>query len=77
MDQLVAGGFAVIGSPDDAIAQLERLEEQSGGFGAFLHMAVNWADWAATKRSYELFSRYVMPHFQGRNRQRGGSMDAR
>ena len=29
-------GVAVVGTPDDLIAQIERLEEQSGGFGAFL-----------------------------------------
>jgi len=75
VDQLVNGGFAVIGSPDDAIAQIERLQEESGGFGAYLVMATNWADWAQTKRSYELMSRYVMPHFQGRNRARQGSME--
>jgi limonene 1,2-monooxygenase len=75
MDQLIGGGFAVVGSPDDAIAQIERLQEESGGFGAFLIMATDWADWAQTKRSYELFSRYVMPHFQGRNRARRESME--
>ena len=26
-------------------------------------MAHNCADWEATKRSYELYARYVMPHF--------------
>ena len=75
MEQLISGGFAVIGTPDDAIAQLERLQTESGGFGAFLIMATNWADWPQTLRSYELISRYVMPHFQGRNRARRSSMD--
>ena len=32
-------------------------------------MAHNWADWAETKRSYELFARYVMPRFQQPQRQ--------
>ena len=64
IDALVASGLAVVGDPDDAIAQLERLESQSGGFGCFLHLAHNWADWNETKRSYELFARYVMPRFQ-------------
>ena len=27
-------------------------------------LAHNWADWEATKRSYELMARYVHPHFQ-------------
>jgi limonene 1,2-monooxygenase len=76
IEQLVSGGFAVIGSPDDAIAQIERLQQESGGFGAYLVMATNWADWAQTKRSYELMSRYVMPRFQGRNRARLGSMQS-
>jgi limonene 1,2-monooxygenase len=58
-------GFAVIGTPDDAIAQIERLEAQSGGFGTFLLFGHEWADPAATRHSYELFARYVAPHFQG------------
>ena len=48
-----------------AIAQLERLKEKTGGFGAFLFMGADFADWAATKRSYELFAEEVMPHFTG------------
>jgi len=75
LDGLIEGGFAVVGSPDDAIAQIERLKTESGGFGSYLIMATNWADWAQTRRSYELFSRYVMPHFQGRNRARESSME--
>jgi limonene 1,2-monooxygenase len=65
IDALIASGLAVIGDPDDAIAQLERLEKQSGGFGCFLHLAHNWADWAETKRSYELFARYVTSKIPG------------
>jgi limonene 1,2-monooxygenase len=65
----------VIGTPDDAIAQIRRLEEESGGFGTFLHMAHNWADWAETKRSYELFARYVAPEFQNRNDNRRESYE--
>jgi limonene 1,2-monooxygenase len=30
-----------------------------------LELAHNWADWAETKRHYELMARYVHPHFQG------------
>ena len=59
-------GFGAIGTPDMAIAQIERLQAQSnGGFGAYLMLAHNWADPAATHKSYELISRHVMPHFQG------------
>ena len=44
VDAINASGFAVIGTPDDAIAQISRLAEQSGGFGTFLIMAHEWAD---------------------------------
>jgi len=67
IDMMIASGMAVIGTPDDAIAQIERLQSQSGGFGCFLQMAHNWADWAQTQRSYELIARHVAPKFQGSN----------
>ena len=66
-EALIESGLAVIGTPDDAIAQLNRLQEQSGGFGTFLQMAHNWADWEETKESYQLFARYVAPEFQSSN----------
>ncbi|MBI3735418.1 hypothetical protein HY256_02775, partial [Candidatus Sumerlaeota bacterium] len=37
--------------------------------------AHNWADWEQTKRSYELFARYVIPHLQKTNQWRRESMD--
>lgn len=74
VDALIASGLAVVGDPDDAIAQLERLEQQSGGYGCFLQMAHDWADWEQTKRSYELIARYVMPRFQRLNENREASM---
>ncbi len=64
-DAMNASGFAVIGTVEDAIAQIQRLVDQSGGFGTFLNMAQEWADRPAMWRSYELLSRYVFPHFQG------------
>ena len=66
--------MAVVGTPDDAAAKIQALVDQSGGFGAFLFMAHNWADWAATKHSYELFARYVAPQFQSLNVGREASM---
>ena len=75
VDALIASGLAVIGTPDDAIAQITRLEAQSGGFGTFLQMAHNWADFAETKRSYELMARYVFPEFQGSNSNRDASLE--
>jgi limonene 1,2-monooxygenase len=65
VDALNATGFAVIGTVEDAVGQIERLETQSGGFGCLLQMAHEWADREATMKSYELIARYVMPRFQG------------
>jgi limonene 1,2-monooxygenase len=67
IDKLIEIGMAVIGTPDDAVAQLQRLEGQSGGYGCFLQLAHEWADRRATHESYELIARYVMPRFQASN----------
>jgi limonene 1,2-monooxygenase len=64
VEALNGSGFAVIGTPDDAVAQIRRLAERSGGFGTYLLMAHDWADERATQRSYELFARDVMPELQ-------------
>jgi len=66
MIDFVNGGLGVIGTPEMAVAQIEELLEQSnGGFGAYMTLAHNWANNEATKKSYELFARHVMPRFQG------------
>ena len=75
VDALIASGMAVVGTPDDAIAQIERLQEQSGGFGAFLQMGHNWADFENTKKSYEMMARYVFPKFQNLNSAREESLN--
>ena len=62
---MIDSGLAVIGTPDDAIAQIQRLIDQSGGFGTYLFMAHEWARREPTLRSYELFAHEVMPLFQG------------
>ena len=66
--------MAVVGTPDDAAAKIQALVDQSKGFGCFLFMAHNWAPWAETKRSYELFVRYAAPRFQSLNVGREASM---
>jgi limonene 1,2-monooxygenase len=58
-------GLGVIGTPDEAVAQIERLERQSGGFGSYLLMHHEWARHDATLKSYELFANHVKPRFQG------------
>ena len=58
---LVDMGFAVIGTPDDFVAQVQRLAAQAGSFGTFLIMDTPWADHAETRRSYELIAKYAIP----------------
>ena len=43
--------------------------------GAILELAHNWADWAETKRHYELMARFVHPHFQANRQWRIDSYD--
>jgi limonene 1,2-monooxygenase len=75
IDAMIASGLAVIGTPDDLIATLDRLWQQSGGFGCWLDFAHNWADVAETRRSYELIARYVIPHIRQANRQRSDALE--
>jgi limonene 1,2-monooxygenase len=58
-------GFAIIGTPEDAIEKIQSLVDESGGFGTFLLFGHDWATPRATLESLELFAQYVMPHFQG------------
>ena len=65
VDAMNANGYGVIGTPEDAARQIQRLWDQSGGYGTYLFMAHDWADREATLRSFELVARQVMPRFQG------------
>jgi limonene 1,2-monooxygenase len=59
-------GTTLVGSPETVIKGINRLLEFSqGGFGGILFRAHEWANREQTLRSYELFARQVMPHFQG------------
>jgi len=65
IDFVTQGGIGVIGTAEQARAHVQRLIDQSGGFGCMLHIATNWADRHDTYRSLEIFARDVIPHFQG------------
>jgi limonene 1,2-monooxygenase len=65
VDNMNETGAGVIGTPEMAVAQIKRLQEKSGGFGTYLLMGADFANWPATKRMYELFAEEVMPHFTG------------
>jgi limonene 1,2-monooxygenase len=65
VDFMNESGRMVIGTPDMAIAQIQRLQEKTGGFGCYLMMGADFANWRATQEHWELFAYEVMPHFTG------------
>lgn len=65
VDFMADAGFWIVGTPDDCIEGIKRLDEQSGGYGGFLVQTIDWAAREHMLHSYELLARYVMPQFQG------------
>ena len=65
VDHMADNGSWIIGTPDDCIEGINRLAEQSGGFGGFLVQTIDWAPREKMLHSFELLARYVMPRFQG------------
>ena len=61
LERGIREGTIVVGTPDDAIAQIKRLQAKQGEFGAFLQLAHNWANFENTKKSYDLWQRHVTP----------------
>jgi len=74
-EDLVKEGVIVVGTPDDAIAQIRRLQAKQGEFGCFLQLAHNWANFDATKKSYDLWQRHVTPAINGANVARDAAYD--
>ena len=65
IDDMVESHSWCVGTPDDLIEHILRLDEESGGFGKILVQATEWATRDQVLHSYELIARYVMPRFQG------------
>jgi limonene 1,2-monooxygenase len=65
VDFMADAGFWIVGTPDDCVEGIKRLDEQSGGYGGFLVQTIDWATREQMLHSYELLARYVMPQFQG------------
>jgi len=75
VDRMVETGSWLIGEPGEIVERLRWLDEVSGGYGGLMVMAHEWANREKTLKSYELFARYVMPHFQGSLANLGRSYD--
>jgi limonene 1,2-monooxygenase len=61
----VDGAASVIGTPDDLVASIRRLQEISGGFGTVIGFAHDWANRENTLRSWDLVARHVIPEVNG------------
>jgi limonene 1,2-monooxygenase len=69
-------GRGTFGGPEEAIGRIETLQEQTGGFGTFLILLHDLADFQATVRNFELFASEVIPHFKSyRNRNRLSTLE--
>ncbi|HZM76987.1 MAG TPA: LLM class flavin-dependent oxidoreductase [Candidatus Limnocylindrales bacterium] len=64
-DAAVECGAIIVGSVRDVIEGIERLVEQSGGFGTLLVNTHDWATREQVRRSFDLMRRHVIPHFSG------------
>ena len=67
IDVLQTVGHLVVGTPEQAAAHIEAMQEISGGFGTFVIEHGELADPEASKRSYDLFVREVTPRFTGQS----------
>ena len=65
IDHMVESDNWCVGTPDDLVRHIHRLDEESGGFGRLLVQATEWGTREQVLHSYELMARYVMPKFQG------------
>jgi limonene 1,2-monooxygenase len=60
-------GAGVVGTPDELVAVIRELQQVTGGFGAVIGFAHDWANREATLRSWELLARYVVPEINRYN----------
>jgi limonene 1,2-monooxygenase len=57
----VDGTTAVIGTPDDLVKTIRKIQEVSGGYGVTVGFVHDWANREDTLRSWEMVARYVVP----------------
>ena len=65
LEQEIEDDASIVGTPEDMIDALHRLQASTGGFGGFLVLGNDWANQQDTLRSYELIARQVIPQFNG------------
>lgn len=61
----IEGSGSIIGTPDDLVQAIRDMVELTGGFGTVIGFAHDWANPEATKRSWDMVARYVIPEVNG------------
>jgi hypothetical protein len=57
--------MAIIGTPDELIDTIRKLQALTGGFGTVIGFVNDWANPEATMRSWDMVARYVIPEVNG------------
>ena len=55
----------VIGTPDELVERINRMQEVTGGFGVVMGFVNDWANPEAMRRSWDLVARHVIPEVNG------------
>ena len=64
----MAGGdsaMSIIGTPDELVDTVRKLQNLTGGFGTVIGFVNDWANPEATMRSWDMVARYVVPEVNG------------
>ncbi|MCW5700980.1 MAG: LLM class flavin-dependent oxidoreductase [Bradyrhizobium sp.] len=61
----VDGAASAIGTPDDLVNLIKNVMKLSGGVGSIIGFVHDWANIEATRRSWDLVARYVVPEING------------
>ncbi|MFC6063304.1 hypothetical protein [Streptomyces ochraceiscleroticus] len=65
IDDAIASGAVLIGTPDTAIELIRKLADQTGGFGSSVMTLTDFTTFDRQKRAVELWAEYVIPEFRG------------
>jgi limonene 1,2-monooxygenase len=57
--------MAIIGTPDQLVETVRKLQALTGGFGTVIGFVNDWANPEATRRSWDMVARYVVPEVNG------------
>ncbi|PZP35432.1 MAG: LLM class flavin-dependent oxidoreductase [Kocuria rhizophila] len=65
LEERIESGGALVGSVEDVLAGVSRLQEETGGFGRLVAYVADWTSWEKTDLSMQLLARYISPELTG------------